>query len=133
MTRTATQLAIRAGIAVNLAISGYVHAHLYLDSYRHIPTIGPAFLVQASLSFALAVLILAGGPSWLNGAAAALMFGALAAFALSRTTGLFGFTEIGWQPTPYAAFAMISEVLTLALCAAVLIGARRRTTHPSMI
>lgn len=133
MTIIDSPLAARVGISATLGVSGYVHANLYVDSYRYIPTIGPSFLLQASLSFALAVLILAGGPWWLKVAAAALSFGALGAFALSRTIGVFGFTEIGWQPTPYAAVAVIAEALTLVLCAVVLVGARRRRTHPSMI
>jgi hypothetical protein len=133
MRLTDTRLAVRAGITATLIVSGYVHAHLYVDSYRYIPTIGPSFLLQASLSFALAVLVLAGGPWWLRAAAGALSFGALAAFALSRTIGIFGFTEIGWEPTPYAAIAVTAEALTLVLCAVALVDARRRRTHPSMI
>ena len=133
MTFTDIRLAAPAGISATLIVSGYVHAHLYVDSYRYIPTIGPSFLLQASLSFALAVLILAGGPWWLRAAAGGLSIGALAAFVLSRTVGLFGFTEIGWEPTPYAAVAVIAEALTLMLCAVVLVGARRGRTHPSMI
>lgn len=125
MTFSATHLALRVGISLSLAVSGYVHAYLYVDSYRHIPTIGTAFLLQASLSFALAVVILAGGPWWLHAGAAALAIGALTAFALSRVTGVFGFTEIGWEP-PYGPLAVIAELLTLALCAAVLVGARTR-------
>jgi hypothetical protein len=133
MTLNDTRLAVRAGISVTLIVSGYVHAYLYVDGYRSIPAIGPSFLLQASLSFALAVLILAGGPWWLTAAAAALALGALAAFALSRTVGVFGFTEVGWQPTPYGALAVIAEVLTMVLGAAMLIRARTNRTHPSMI
>ena len=49
-----------------LAVSGVIHAYLYIHGYRDIPTVGPAFLVQASVFCALAVLILAGGPGWLR-------------------------------------------------------------------
>jgi hypothetical protein len=106
---------VRIAIAVATAVSGASHAYLYIHGYHHIPMIGPAFLVQASVSFALALLILLGGPSWLQWAAAALAGGALVAFALSRTVGLFGFTETGWQPAPHAAISVLAEVLTVGL------------------
>ncbi len=89
------------------------------------PMIGDAFLVQASISFALALLILIGGPWWLRWAAAALAGGALVAFALSRTVGLFGFSETGWQPWPHAAISVAAELLTVGLWAAYVLGGRR--------
>jgi hypothetical protein len=132
MKLTATELAVRVGISASLAVSGAIHAYLYIDSYRHIPAIGPSFLLQASISCALAVLILVGGPGWLRVAAAGLAVGALGAFALSRTIGLFGFTELGWEPTPYAAVSVIAEIVTVVLCAAWLVGVRRPlATSPS--
>jgi threonine/homoserine efflux transporter RhtA len=115
----------RIGIAIALAVSGISHAYLYMHGYRHIPTIGTAFIVQASVSFALAILILAGGPAWLRWAGAVLAGGSLVAFALSRTVGLFGFSEQGWQPSPHAAVDMVAEVLAVGLWAAYLIEGRR--------
>ena len=118
-------LVTRIGIAVALAVSGVSHAYLYMHGYRHIPTIGTAFIVQASVSFALAILILVGGPAWLRWAGAMLAGGSLVAFALSRTVGLFGFSEQGWQPSPHAAVDMVAEVLVVGLWAAYLIEGRR--------
>ena len=89
-----------------MAVSGVVHAYLYIHGYRDIPAVGPAFLLQGSVFCALAVLILAGGPAWLQLVAAIGAAGSLVAFALSRTVGLFGFTETGWQPSPYAAITV---------------------------
>lgn len=60
--------------------------------------IGAAFLVGASVAFAVAALILLGGPGWLCWVAAAVAGGSLTAFALSRTVGIFGFSERGWDP-----------------------------------
>jgi drug/metabolite transporter (DMT)-like permease len=114
----------RLVMAVALAVSGFSHAYLYIHGYQHIPTISTAFVVQASVSFALALLILIGGPSWLQWAAAALAGGALGAFVLSRTVGLFGFSEQGWQPSPHAAISVVAEALTVGLWAAYLIGHR---------
>jgi hypothetical protein len=106
---------IRIGFAASLLGSAASHAYLYVHGYQHIPTIGTGFLVQASVSFAVAVLILLGGPWWLRWAAAAIAGGSLIAFALSRTAGLFGFTEHGWDPSPYAAISVAAEVLTVLL------------------
>lgn len=116
---------IRFGIAVTLTISGISHAYLYILGYQYIPTIGPAFMLQASVSFALALLILLGGPTWLQWAAGVLAGGALIAFALSRTVGLFGFSEQGWEPSPHAAISVVAELLTVGLWA-VYLGERRR-------
>ncbi|NMN97195.1 hypothetical protein [Antrihabitans stalactiti] len=106
---------LRAGISASLAISGYVHYDLYRGGYRYIHMIGPSFLVQAAASFAIAVLLLLGGPFTLRIAGAAIAGGALVAFALSRTVGIFGFTEIGWEPAPKAAISVIAEIVTVAL------------------
>jgi hypothetical protein len=122
---TLAGLVTRIGIAVALAVSGVSHAYLYVHGYRHIPTIGTAFIVQASVSFALAILILVGGPAWLRWAGAMLAGGSLVAFALSRTVGLFGFSEQGWQPSPHAAVDLVAEVLVVGLWAAYLIEGRR--------
>jgi hypothetical protein len=121
---------IRLAMAAALTVTGISHAYLYVHGYRHIPTIGTAFVVQASVSFALAVLILIGGPSWLQWAAAAVSGGALGAFALSRTVGLFGFSETGWEPAPHAAISVAAEVLAVGLWAVAVIRHRRgaRTT-----
>jgi hypothetical protein len=117
MSRTA-RAALRAGISVSLAVSGLIHAELYVHGYRYVPTIGPAFLLQASVFVALAILIAVGGPRWLQWAAGLAALASLVAFALSRTVGIFGFTEHGWQPAPQALLSVIFEVLAIVLCAA---------------
>jgi drug/metabolite transporter (DMT)-like permease len=116
---------IRIALAVAVAVSGVSHAYLYVHGYHHIPLIGTAFLVQSGISFALALLILIGGPSWLRWAAAALSGGALVAFALSRTVGLFGFSETGWQPSPHAAISVAAELVAVGLWAVYVLGGRR--------
>jgi hypothetical protein len=119
----------RIGIAAALAVSGISHAYLYIHGYQHIPTIGAAFILQASLSFAVAALILIGGPGWLRWAAAMAAGGALVAFVLSRTVGLFGFSERGWQPSPHAAVSVVAELLTVGLWVTYLIDRRRAGTR----
>jgi hypothetical protein len=122
--RFSTAAALRAGISVTLAVSGLIHAELYVHGYRYVPTIGLAFLAQASVFVALAILIVVGGPSWLQWAAGLGALGSLTAFALSRTIGIFGFVEHGWEPAPRVLVSVIAEVLTIVLCAAAVLTAR---------
>lgn len=114
----------RIGIALTLGVSGVSHTYLYIHGYQHIPTVGAAFVVQASISLAIAVLILVGGPGWLQWVAAVVAGGSLVAFALSRTVGLFGFSERGWQPSPQAAVSVVAELLTVGLWASYLMYRR---------
>jgi hypothetical protein len=116
---------LRLGLAASLAVSAVSHAYLYIHGYQHIPMIGTAFLIQASVSFALSLLIVVGGPWWLEWAAAAVAGGSLVAFTLSRTIGLFGFSERGWDPSPHAVISVAAEVLTVLLWAGALVGWRR--------
>jgi hypothetical protein len=113
-----TTVALRIGIGVMLAVSGLIHAELY-HGYRYLANIGPAFLAQASVFVALAVLIVVGGPLWLMWLAGLAACGSLAGFALSRTVGLFGFVEHGWEPAPQAVVSVGVEVLTVVLCLAI--------------
>lgn len=124
-------LLIRIGFTASLMVSGASHAYLYIHGYRHIPDIGAAFLVQASASFAVALLVLIGGPAWLRWAGAALAGGSLVAFVLSRTVGLEGFLERGWEPSPHAALTVGAEALTVLLWAADLTTRRDREPHHS--
>ncbi len=112
---------IRLVLAASLALSAISHAYLYTRGYQHIPMIGTAFLVQASVSFSLALLIVVGGPVWVQWAGAALAGGSLVAFVLSRTVGLFGFLERGWEPSPYVPISVGAEALTVLLWASALV------------
>jgi hypothetical protein len=123
---TFSDLIVRVGLAASLLVSAASHAYLYVHGYQHIPRIGTAFLIQASVCFALALLIVVGGPGWLRWAAAAVAGGSLVAFVLSRTVGLLGFTERGWDPSPDAASSVAAEVVTVLLWAGVLVSPRPR-------
>ena len=123
-------LVLRVAISASVAVSGIVHTYLYTSGYRDIPTVGPAFLLQGSVFSALALLILIGGPAWLQLVAALGAAGSLVAFALSRTIGLFGFIETGWKPSPYTWLSVIAEVTTILLVAATFIRRRARRSDP---
>ncbi|HEX4360648.1 MAG TPA: hypothetical protein VH141_24155 [Pseudonocardia sp.] len=116
----------RIATAVCLAVSGLLHAQLYLHGYRVIPVIGPSFLLQASGSVAVAVLLLVAGPAILRLGAAGLAAGALFGFAASRTVGLFGFVERGFDPAPQALLSLLAEVAVLLLLAVPYVRGRRR-------
>jgi hypothetical protein len=120
-------LVLRMVIAASLVVSGVSHAYLYAHGYGHIPVIGTGFLLQASAFFAVAVLILLGGPEWLVAAGAVLAVGALGAFALSRTVGIAGFVETGWDPAPHAMLSVAAEVVTVLACGAWWFSRRRAT------
>ncbi|MEV7323233.1 hypothetical protein [Streptomyces sp. NPDC093970] len=132
--RSLLDRALRVATAVTLAASGYIHARLYADGYRFIRVIGPLFLVQASVSFAVAVLMLIGMPALLRIAAAGVALGALGGFAASRTVGVFGFTERGLQPAPQALLSLLAELGTLLLVAVeqAAATARRRAARPPL-
>jgi len=112
-----TALSRRVALAACLAGTGAVHAVLYVGGYRSIPAVGPAFLLQASASFAVALLLLAAAPAVLRLLAAGLAAGALLGFALSRTVGVLGFVEHGLNPAPWAVLSLLFETAVLALLA----------------
>lgn len=119
IARRASRVGVRLAVVLALAVTGTLHAQLYIDSYRFIPTIGAMFLIQAAASFAVAALLLvsppAGMPVVLRVAAVAVALGALTGFAASRTIGVFGFTERGWQPAPQALLSVLAELAVPAL------------------
>jgi len=119
---------LRMAIAVSLVVSGVSHAYLYAHGYGHIPVIGTGFLLQASVFFAVAVLVALGGPEWLVWAAGVLAVGALGAFALSRTVGIAGFVETGWDPAPHAMLSVAAEVVTVLACGVWWFGRRKVAT-----
>lgn len=136
VSHSVPDLLLRVGICIAVAVSGYVHYDLYRGGYRYIHLIGPSFLVQAAASFAIAVLLLLGAPFTLRIAAAGLAGGALAAFTLSRTVGIVGFTEIGWEPAPKAAISVVAEIATIAMVlASGLLRWRwwRRSHRPALV
>ncbi len=112
-------------MAASLATSAISHAFLYLHGYGQIPVVGPGFLLQASVLAAMAVLIALGGPIWLWVAAMMTSAGSLIAFGLSRTVGLFGFIERGWEPAPHAVISVVAELVTLGVFFAAVLRLRR--------
>lgn len=108
-----TNIVYRLVIAAAMLSSGLLHAYLYVHGYGHIPSVGTGFLVQASVFCAVGVLLAVGAPRWFGWASGLLSAGALVAFALSRTVGLFGFVETGLEPVPYAVLSVVAEAVAV--------------------
>jgi hypothetical protein len=92
---------------------GAIHLKLYFDGYRDFPNanLGRSFLLNAVASLVVAILVVV----WRNplSLVAGLIYvnATLFAFALSRTsTGIFDFTETGFNPSPEAVLSLIFEI-----------------------
>lgn len=120
-----TNIVRRLVIAAAMLASGLLHAYLYVHGYQHIPVVGMGFLVQASVFCAVAVLLAVGAPQWFAWVSGLMSAGALAAFGLSRTVGLFGFVEKGLEPVPYALLSVVTEVVVVVTVAVTVVAQMR--------
>jgi hypothetical protein len=118
---------VGAGLLVAI---GAIHLHLWLDGYKDIDVIGPAFLLQAVIAFGGAVLLLIAPLRLLVWAALlCLLFAAGSLGALLQTTygvlgldaGMFDFVESDvapwWQETFWVEIAAIVVLLVLTALA----------------
>lgn len=78
----------RWALALSVLVSALVHLYLWLEGYRDLEVVGPAFLLNAVAGVVIAVAVVA-WRHWLP-VVAAVGFGAatLGAFVLSGTVGL---------------------------------------------
>jgi hypothetical protein len=120
--------ALRLVGAALLAVMGWIHLDLWLDGYRTIDVIGPAFLLNAIAGFGLAALLLVTPRAllpWVAVLGALTAAGTLAGLLLSTTVGLFGFVETTAAALWWESFWVeVAAVVVLALLA-VLSGRRR--------
>jgi hypothetical protein len=101
----------RVVVAVAVLVSAAVHLWLWIDGFKDIDVIGPAFLLNAIGGAVIAVLVVT-WRHWLP-VLAAIGFGlsTLGAFLISATVGLFGVQEqvLGtWQ-----LLAAVSEIVAV--------------------
>ena len=89
----AAALLLRLACTALLAWIGYIHLHLWLEGYRHIPTNGPLFLLDAVAGFILAAVVLAWPRPLAGLLAAGYTVATLGALLISLGVGLFGFRE----------------------------------------
>jgi hypothetical protein len=111
---------VGAGLLAGMA---WIHLDLWFDGYDGIDVIGPLFLLNAILGFALALGVLV-TPARLLGLVAAagalLMAGTLGALVLSTTVGLFGFRESTAAPLFWeTVWVEAAGAVVLAVLAAV--------------
>ena len=84
---------LRLGCVALLAWIGYIHLHLWQEGYRHIPTNGPLFLLDAVAGFVLAAVLLTWPRPLAGLLAAGYTASTLGALIISLSVGLFGFRE----------------------------------------
>ena len=115
---------VRMLTALAVLVSAAVHLRLWLEGYRDIGVVGPAFLVNAVAALVVAVLLLS-RRHWVPGLLAA-GFGAstLTAFVVSATVGLFGLHE-AWTGGAVLT-AGLSELVAVAGGVVVCVGEWRR-------
>jgi len=111
---------------------GAIHLKLYFDGYRDFPNanLGRSFLLNAIAALVVAILLVV----WRNPlslvAGLVLVNATLLAFALSRTSsGIFDFTETGFNPSPEAVLSLVFEIGAAVVLIGLLVvewaGARR--------
>jgi predicted lipoprotein with Yx(FWY)xxD motif len=102
-----------------------MHLDLYLTGYRTIPTIGPLFLFQVVVAFALGGLLLV-TPSRLAAAAGAgFALSTLGGYLLTVQFGLFGFREVRTTAGIVSGIIDVAAFAVLAVYAAMpSVGAR---------
>lgn len=105
---------LRIAAAVLVLAGGAVHLQLWNDGYRGIPRIGPSFMANVIISVALAVAIVIFRDRRIALAGILFSLAALGALVMSRTTGIFGFTEKAWTTSVVqAAAAEVGAVILL--------------------
>lgn len=103
-----------------LVWSAFIHVHLWKsDGYRHLPTIGPLFILQSIVGMVMGVAVVAVRRVWVAVLGAGFAVSTMAGFLLSVGVGLFGFQDT-WS-APFAQQAFFIEVAATA--ALVLAGA----------
>ena len=113
----------RVAAATFVLAGGYIHFDLWRDGYRAIEYIGPLFVANAVVSALLCVALLLRAGIRVALAGVAFSAGSLVALVLSRTTGLFGFTERGW--TDMAVQATTAEIGAIVAIALVMVARSR--------
>jgi predicted lipoprotein with Yx(FWY)xxD motif len=102
--------------AALLAVTAAIHLDLYLTGYNTIHIIGPLFLFQVIVAFALAAAVAVVGGRLIAAAGAGFAIATLGGYLLTVWVGLFGFREIR---TTAGTVAGIVEVAAFGALAAL--------------
>ena len=117
------RMAVRVVAALAVLGGGLIHLKLYNLGYKNFPNdnLGRSFLLNVVASVAIAVTLIVWRHWLVTVAALLLVNGTMFAFGLSRTDHFpFGFKEIGFNPSPYAAWALVFEIVAAALLVVLL-------------
>jgi hypothetical protein len=99
----------------------YIHFHLWQSvGYRHIPTIGPLFLVQSIVGLVLGLAVIAIRRIWVAIVGAGFAVATMGGFLISVEHGLFGFTD-SWS-APFADVAFAVEIATVVVLAIAVVA-----------
>ena len=98
-----------------LITSGLIHLHFWNIAYRHVPTLGPLFLVQVIATLLTAIALVATRRLIVVAAAFLLMGGTIVGFILVRTVGLFNF-KLGFT-SGLAATVLVVEAVAMVMTA----------------
>jgi hypothetical protein len=121
-------MTVRLLAAAAVLVSAYVHLKLWLDGFRHLHVVGPAFMVNAVAGLVIAVLLVT-WKHWLAPLlAAGFGVGTLGAFTIATTSaGLFG-THETWHGS-YQVTAAVVEAI--AIVAGLYAASREMRTAPA--
>ena len=117
-SRQLVMLLLEAAGAGLVAASAGIHLHLWADGYRSLPTIGPLVLLQGVTGAVLALALVGVRRPLVPLLAVVFAVATIAAFLLSTTVGLFGFTDT--LGAPFAGLSLAVEAVAAADLAALL-------------
>jgi hypothetical protein len=104
-----------------LVCSAYIHVRLWKsEGYRHIPTIGPLFVVQSIVGMVIGVAVVAVRRVWVAVLGAGFAVSTMGGFLLSVEVGLFGFQDTWSAPFAKEAFLIESTSIVVLIVAAAL-------------
>jgi hypothetical protein len=97
--------------------SSYIHFHLWQKvGYRHIPTIGPLFILQSVAGLVMGILVIAVRRIWAAVLGAGFALSTLIGFLITVEHGLFGFKDQWSAPFGEQAFAIeVGAIVVLGI------------------
>ncbi len=107
-------------------MSAVLHLHLWAGGYRHLPTIGPLFLIQGLTGIVLAVAVVSFRRPVVALLGAGYLVATIAGFFVSLSVGLFGFRDTFAAPLATTSLVIeVAGVIVLSATAALLAVHRR--------
>ena len=121
-TPISASLCLAGGVL--LVVSSVIHLHLWSTGYRHLPTIGPLFLLQGVVGIVLALAVGVSRRAWAALAGALFAASTIGGLLLSVEVGLFGFQDS--LSAPDAILSLVVESAALVVLASATLVASRR-------